>query len=256
MQALMASQTSFTAALLDASMVVPASVRGARTRRAESGLSVYRNNVAVSLINAVGARFPVVRRLLGEDSFLPTAHRYVVSEPPRSPVLLHYGDTFPDYLRSLGPSASLEYLASVAELELARARAYHAADATPVGAEAFSLLSPERFHALRVTLHPSVSLLASRFPIVSIWELEQSESDAVAIPRWGPEAALVARPYLEVEVRRLPPGGLAFLKSLSQGATMASAAEAGMADAEDFDLATSLTVLIGSNIVVGFFENA
>ena len=65
-----------------------------------------------------------------------TARRslYVTSEPPRSPVLLEYGDSFPQFLRNIGQGAAADYLADVAELEAARTRAYHAADATPLHA--------------------------------------------------------------------------------------------------------------------------
>ena len=71
-------------------------------------------------------------------------------------------------------------------------------------------------------LHPSVYLVQSRFPIVTIWESNQSMASGM-IDRWSAEAALVARPFLEVEVRRLPPGGYAFLRALSEGQTVATA---------------------------------
>ena len=40
-----------------------------------------------------------------------------------------------------------------------------------------------------------------------IWENNQSDDENGMIDRWRAEAALVARPLLEVEVRRLLPGG-------------------------------------------------
>jgi hypothetical protein len=151
-----------------------------------------------------------------------------------------------------GTEPSFEYLADIAELEMARVNAYHAADAAPVGREAFAGLAPEHLDRLRLVIHPSTSLVASRFPIVTIWEANQGDDDDAIIRQWGAECALVARPYLDVDMWRLPPGGHAFLAALSNGGTMAAAAEAGATQSADFDIAANLTLLIEANIVVGF----
>ena len=201
----------------------------------------------------VAARFPVVRRLLGEDRFFESVRRFIAAEPPRSPLLLEYGDAFPEFLRRLGDDR-IGCIADVADLEVARGKAYHAADAAPLPPQAFAAIPAERLAGVRLTLHPSVSLLQSRFPIVSVWHANQEAGD-VALLQSRPEAALIARPMLEVEVWKLPPGGFAFLTALSRGATMAEAAEAAMDAAPDFDLAVNLAVMIKARIVTGFGED-
>jgi hypothetical protein len=243
-------QQSFAAAVLGLPAELP--IRAATVARAESGLAVYRNNVMSGLIKVLAARFPVVRRLLGEESFLEKVRRFIAAEPPRSPLLLDYGDAFPEFLRRFGDDIGC--IADVADLEVARGKAYHAADAAALPPRAFAALPAERLAGLRLSLHPSVSLLQSRFPIVSVWHAHQEPADARSRqPR--PEAALIARPMLEVEVWNLPPGGFAFLTALSRAATMAEAAEAAMDTAADFDLAVNLAVLIQANIVIGFVED-
>ena len=89
-------------------------------------------------------------------------------------------------------------------------RAYHAADAVPVALNAFS-------RCLTIELHPSASLVASRFPVVSIWENNIRNDDAPLL--WRPEAALIIRPEQEVQVWRLPRGGYAFLTAIMDGQT-------------------------------------
>jgi hypothetical protein len=242
-------QRSFAAAVLGSSVELP--IRAATAARAESGLAVYRNNVMSSLIKVVTARFPTVRRLLGEDCFLESVRRFIVAEPPRSPLLLEYGDAFPHFLRRIGDDVCV---ADIADLEVARGMAYHAADATPLPPQAFAAIPAERLAGLRLTFHPSVSLLQSRFPIVSLWQATQEAGDVV-MPQEHPEAALIARPMLEVEVWNLPPGGFAFLTALRRGAAMAEAAEAAMDVAPEFDLAVNLSVLIKANVVIGFVED-
>jgi hypothetical protein len=237
-------QQSFAAAVRGQPLELP--IRAATAARAGSGLAVHRNNVTSSLIKVLTARFPVVRRLLGEDCFLESARRFIVAEPPRSPLLLQYGDGFPEFLRSIGDDACI---ADIADLEVARGNAYHAADAVSLPPQAFAAILTERVAGLRLTFHPSMSLLQSRFPTVSLWQANQEAGDAT-VPQ-GPEAALIARPMLEVEIWNLPPGGFAFLTALRRGATMAEAAEAAMDAAPEFDLAVNLSVLIKANIVTG-----
>jgi hypothetical protein len=58
-----------------------------------------------------------------------------------------------------------------------RQNARYAAHARPLAATALSSLRGERFNGLRVVLHPSVCLIQSRFPIVTIWENNQTNDD-------------------------------------------------------------------------------
>jgi hypothetical protein len=67
--------------------------------------AVYRNNVAVGLIGALEARYPVSRRIAGDDLFRATARAFVRAHRPRSPVMIAYGGEFPEFMT--------EYLARV-----------------------------------------------------------------------------------------------------------------------------------------------
>jgi hypothetical protein len=175
----------------------------------------------------------------------------VAVEPPRSPVLLEYGETFPRFLRQVGEGAAVDYLADIAELEAARTRAYHAADAKPLGKGAFAKLSSDHLASLRLKLHPSVTLLKSRFPVVSIWEANLYDNDNT-IREWKQENALIARPALQVDVRRLSAGAHEFFSALSNGQPVGSAIAHAVANAPEFDLAECFTTLISADIVVGF----
>jgi len=208
----------------------------------------------VDPIASLAARYPVTRRIAGELSFRVVARRFIRREPPGAPIPRAYGDRFPRFLRSLGNAASIEYVADVAELEMLRGRARYAADVRPLAAEELSLLRTQRRNELRVALHPSVCLLESRFPIVTIWESNQT--DDRMIDRWRAEAALVARPFHAVEVRRLPPGGFAFLRALSDGHTAAAAVAIATQAAPMFDAACNLALLADANVVVGIQEAA
>jgi hypothetical protein len=155
------------------------------------------------------------------------------------------------FLRRKGKAVSIEYVADIAELERARGKAKYAADALPIDAHAFPLLPAERLMGLRLVLHPSIFLVASRFPIVTIWEANQSEHENGRIHRWSAECALVTRPFLEVEVRRPPPGGHAFISALSQERAIAEALDTATAADPKFDIAINRALLIEANVVIG-----
>jgi Putative DNA-binding domain len=197
-----------------------------------------------SPIEALAARYPLIRRLVGELSFRIVARRFILSEPPNIAIFPSYGDNFPRFLRGQGNAASFEYVADIAELEMVRGKARRAPDVCPLAAEALLPLCAQRLNGLRITLHPSVCLVQSRFPIVTIWENNQSGDENGVIDRWGAEAALVARPFLAVEVRRLPPGGYTFVRGLSEGQTVTIAVRAATAATSKFDVASNLALLI------------
>lgn len=205
-----------------------------------------------SPLEVLAQRFAVVRRLVGAPSFRAAARRFVLSEPPSFPIANCYGETFPRFLRGLGGAASVEYVADIAELEAARCKARHAGEARPLNAKALSVL---RTGALRVALHPSVCLVQSRFPIVTIWENNRHRGQrSNMIERWSPEVALVARPLGDVEVRRLPPGGYAFFLALNRGQTVATAAHLAAAANPGFALSANLALLMDANVVIGIRE--
>ena len=248
-------QRTFAEAILSGDAPIPATIREASGPAHASRFSVYRNNVVAGLINAVSVRYPVVRKLLWDDAFNRVAHQYVVSEPPRSPVLLQYGESFPQFLRGIGQGAAANYLADVAEIESARTRAYHAADAAPLSREEFSAVPPDEWPELRIALHPSVALLKSDFPVVSIWRANLYANDNT-LEVWRPECALIVRPHLQVDVHIVSAGVYAFIAALADGQTVGAAIAKASAEAPDFYLAESFNVLISANIVVGLASHS
>lgn len=246
-----AVQHRFAAALRDPAAAVPADLARSGGRAPEKRFAVYRNNVAVALIGAIEARFPALRRIVGEAFFTGLARAYVAAHPPRSPLMMTYGDDFPAFLAGIEALAAAPYAADVARLEAARTRAYHAADAEPLGAEAFAAIDPADLAGLGLRLHPSLEVVASAHPVVTLWAMNAGEMALAPIDDWSAEDAVVVRPALEVHVRRLPKGGARFLAALAAGATLADAAAAA-ATVPGFDLTQNLAGLIEAGLAAGF----
>ncbi|MFA7290739.1 MAG: DNA-binding domain-containing protein, partial [Rhodocyclaceae bacterium] len=129
------NHSHFAAALLDPAQPAPAGLITWNGSDPAQRFGIYRNNVMVSLIEALADTFPVVQTLVGEEFFRAMAREFVRVSPPVSPVLAYYGDEFPAFVEHFPPAASLPYLADVARLEYARVLAFHAADSVPLATE-------------------------------------------------------------------------------------------------------------------------
>lgn len=213
----------FAAALLDPALARPEGLHGPGGAPAGRRFDVHRNNFAVSLTEALGAGFPVLRKLLGPEFFDALAGVFLRAHPPRSPVLALWGDDLPGFLAGFPPVAHLPYLPDVARLELALRRSYHAADAAPVLAGALATLPADRLAALRFGIAPAVQLLRSGWPVLSIWRA--TTDPGAPKPRPGAEDVVVLRPGFDPAPHLLPPGGAAVLTALAAGATLGEAGE-------------------------------
>ena len=230
------TQDSFSAALLDPTRPAPAGLAsGPEGRR----FNVYRNNVVVSLPEALKTGFPVIAKLLGEENMDGLARLYLHAHPPDSPVMQRYGASFPGFLATLDQLSHLPYLADVARLELALRRAYHAADAAPISPEALAAVPPEKLADVTVTLAPAVQILSSPWPIHAIWTW--NTVPGAPKPEAGAEDVLITRPGFDPQADRLPPGGAAFFTALRDGASIGAALAAGP---DGFDLTSALTLAL------------
>lgn len=186
---------AFAAALLDPAIdPTPALDAARRDGSAQRRFDVHRNTVVVGLVRALAEGFPSIERLVGSTFFAAMAADFVRRHPPRHPVLLAYGDAFPGFLEAFPPVAQLPYLADVARLDGLRRRAWHAPDATALKAASFVGRDPEAIGRTRIGLHPSLGLLASPHPALSLWEAQNGDGAATTpVPVWEAETAMVWR---------------------------------------------------------------
>jgi len=234
----------FTPGLLDPERAAPACISGPNGKTAGKRYNVYRNNVTVSLINALAAAFPATLRITGVDFFRAMARFHVRATPPTSALLFEYGRDFPDFIESYKYARSIPWLPDVARIERAWLDAYHAADAEPLAPEALASVPLERLADIVLMPHPATRIVRSRFPAVTIFAANRRDSPSGPMETAEPENGLVTRPALEVVVRRLPPGGAVFLSRLIAGETFGAAAEAEFAECPQFDLSANIAGML------------
>lgn len=238
------SQDAFAAALLRPGLPLPQDVTTSCGVADASRFAVYRNNVHVGLTAALAQRFPVTQRLVGVDFFTGMARVYVADHKPVSPLIMHYGDDFPEFISSFAPAASLAYLPDVARIEVAWTRAYHAANRMPLDATELAAIPAGGLGGLALVPHPSARLMRSSFPAGSIWSAHQDETVA-PISSWEGETVLVVRPAMHVQIHVLPPRDAAFAAQLHDGVCLGEAAETAFNADPEFDFGSALVGLVG-----------
>ena len=211
------AQSRFAAALLDRTKETPPGLVSWSGARPVKRFGVYRNNVSTGLVQALAVRFPATAGIVGKEFFAAMAGAFVMQDPPRSPILPHYGSELAKFVEGFAPAAELSYLADVVRLENARAEAYHAADIAPLPPRALASIAGDRLEDLRFAFHPSFAVIRSLYPIVTIWAMNSGEMELRPVEKWSGEDALVARPQLSVLTRRLPHGGAILLEALARG---------------------------------------
>lgn len=242
----------FRASILDPLREKPGTVAGPRGKQAVKRFNVYRNNVTVSLINALADIFPAVRRITGETLFRDMAREFVRAHPPASPLLFLYGHEFPAFVESFEHARRMPYLGDVARLERAWLTAYHAADLDTLAPEALGRIPPEDLEHAAFVPHPAAGLVRSNFAVFDIFDANRNQDTVGRIDAARAQAALVTRPGTDVMVTALPDGDDAFFDSLLRGGTLGQAAAAG-AEAEDgFDINSA----IGGLLTTGAFTAA
>jgi hypothetical protein len=204
---------------------------------------IYRNNVFISLTGALADVYPVVKRLVGEPFFNQLARRYMRSHPSRSGNLHDFGAGLPAFVSANRALETLPYLPDIARLEWACHEAFHAAELAPAGLARLSEYS-------KVPVHPSVRLVASRYPVLAIWQANQDDDPRVVDLDAGGDWLIVFRQGLECQILRSSAGELALLAALRAGTPLGRACEAAIAAEPELDLGAAM----GRFVTCGFFS--
>lgn len=243
------TQHSFCRAVRQPDLPAPDGLVDAAGRPAGRRFDVYRNNVAAALRDALETGFPACQALLGQDNFARVARLFQRDNPPLSPILMLYGENFPDFLAALPDVAHMGYLPCVARLELARRHSYHSADRPPIALSRLADLAQNDLEDAQIALAPALRLVRSPWPILQIHRYALGLS--LEKPRPCAEDVLVTRPGLDPQEHVLPPGGAAMLHALMRGLPLGVAVAAACDSlGQDFDPTETLTLLAAQGAII------
>lgn len=212
-------------------------------------LRVYQNNTRASLTTTLMAVFPVTMQLVDERFFRYVASEFVRHHPPREARLVRYGKEFPDFLRAFSGLEEMPFVADTARLEWAIAEALDAPvrSSCPVSAldGVAENVTPE------LILQPSLRLVISGAPILSIWAAHQNGAGAENMPALERRSERVAlwRHGDSVRFARLDGAAFSFRYALKAGLGLDAAVSRALTHDPMFDLARALVSLFGDGLV-------
>lgn len=237
-------QRAFAAALLDADREIPEGLVTPDGQPAAKRFGIYRNNVTVSLVNALSEIFPTVQNLVGEDFFCAMARLYVQDNPPDSRLLFEYGASFPAFIEQFEPAADLPFLPDVARLERLWLDSFHAADATPLDGTVLQRVAPEQLAGLTFATHPATRLFRGDHAAVTIMARDRAGEPLDGLDPFVAEDGLITRPAFDPEIRHLPKGGADFVGLLIAGHTLGEAAATALSADPGFNLPAAISAII------------
>lgn len=218
---------------------------GARARQ-QRGLLAYRINAAASAERALATAYATVAALVGAEPFAALARDLWRQRAPERGDLGEWGAALPDFIADSPSLSSEPYLADSARLDWQVHLASRAADA-PDASPALDVLATQAPETLHLVLRPGTAVLASHWPVASIWRAHQPEGHeprddgdrfaAVrsALDQGHGEAALVWRDGYAVRVETIDRDGAEFTRALLGGTSLAAALDAA-GDGFAFDL--------------------
>ncbi len=239
--------------LADFSAPPPSGVIAGEAGRAAARFAVHRGTVLESLVAALGAAFPVCKKIAGDENFRVLAGHHVRERPPRRPQLSVFGQDFADFVGGFAPALrDYPFLSELARLEWALHDSYLAADAPALATETLAAIEPDRLPRMRFAPHPAARLVVSTsHPLWHIWSREAAPEPGME----RGESVLVARPSDRVEAYALMRGEAEFVEVLLARAPLGCAANAAFTAAPEFDLMAAIAAALargafGAEIVI------
>ena len=236
-------ESLFSQGLLDPGFELPAGLTVHARLATGHRYDIYRNNIMVSLIEALGAVFPAVRHITGEDFFRAMARSHIRATPPKSPLLFEYGRDLPAYIEHYEYARPVPWLADVARIERAWLDAYHAPNAPTLSARRLAAVQPEALSGTTFKTHPATHIVRSNYNAFALFAAHRNPDIPETAATESPQATLITRPDIEVCLQRIDPAETEFLQLLMSGCCLGKAAAAA-ASRPEFNLAAALVRMI------------
>lgn len=250
-------QAQFCKALQEHDQTVPTEiVKTTAGTPPKKRFNVYRNNVRSSLTKCLEQTFPVTSALVGPEFFRAMAHEFIKTNMPKSPLLWRYGDQLPAFISAFEPAEAVPYLSDIAAIEWARNTAFYGADAPQLTIEALSEYPEEALPSLTFQLHPTLSLIRSKWPIVSIWQAHQTDApnmQTILQDNEG-ECALIIRCGLSLNIHAISGPTDQFIRAHQNHSTFSEAVSAAMEQDSNFSISEALAGLFKVGAVTAINE--
>jgi hypothetical protein len=187
-------------------------------------LDVYAGGYPARVRDALADTHPALARLVGEAAFAALAQRYAAAMPLTSYNLNDAGAHLAAFVAGDALGRAYPFLADLAALEWCIAQAFHAAERPALDPRALAWSLDDWDRAV-LELQPSVAVLASRWPLLALWERGDAAPDEARRAAGAAQAMLIRRAGLVVRCEAISAGEAAALRLLLDGQTLGAVME-------------------------------
>lgn len=185
-------------------------------------VGIYRRMYFLRMRDALEIDFPSVLHFLGKASFEAVMEEYFTKYPSNSYTLNDTGIRFPAFVRSsLLPDN--EFIAELAELELAISNVMEAQEIPPISAEKIAAISPEAWNEARFTPVDAFAIHQFAYPVHEyLCAVEEEASDFPLIEK-RPNYVYIHRSKFHTNHYALDAEEYHLLQLLTQGTPLGEA---------------------------------
>jgi hypothetical protein len=144
------------------------------------GLAVYRANLRATAAHTLHISFPTVNLLIGDTLFDRIAEQLLEKEPPQFGNWASWGAMMPELLREQDSLQTYPFVADCAQLDYVCHQLVRREDSA-MQLETLPMMQTQAPQTLQLHLNPTLTLLASDYPIAQIraaHQLEQTQRNA------------------------------------------------------------------------------
>jgi Putative DNA-binding domain len=223
------------------------------------GIHTYQANATASAKRSLQSAYPVIARMIGDETFAHLARDFWQQHPPTRGDLTQWGGDLPVFIASISALQTEPYLSDVATVEWALHAAATAMDKT-ADLTSFSLLTEQDPDALTLRLAPGTELVHSQYPIASIltahlYDSPSFEEVGQKLRQKLPEISLVWRQGLRPKVALCTAADAAFVGQLLAGKSLLAALDPTTADQtekeDNFDFNAWLPIAVQNGLLLG-----
>lgn len=212
-------------------------------------LTIYQNNIFVSLKKALHTTFPITAELVDMAYFRYITEEYIKAHPPTSGCLFEYGEKFHEFLQNHPSAQSYTFLYDVARLEWAVHQCEHAENDAALKGLSLAHITEDDMENLRFKAVGRACLMAFDCAAVLLYNNIQSQGgfNAEEIALTKNEYALIWRDKsYDCQVQGLSKGVYGAMQALFDGKTLRDIAEKNDGDA----LEQALTLALQHQLIV------
>lgn len=139
-------------------------------------LGIYQNNLKATANRAITIAYPVLEKLVGESSMRLLSQRLLKAEDFHTGDWGDWGEGLASIIETSELADDFPFLSDVAKFEWKRHRASRTPE-TGFDRETLTLLESNDLNSLYIQLPRSLQLLASDFPVDTLWDAHQDQNN-------------------------------------------------------------------------------